>query len=519
MKNKINSNIHDKISQTSRNQSSIILFALLTVIILTIGIMWPFISSFKLGILTQENRFNSEQFSKISESGITDNKGSILFIDSDLDVVYPKNSTAIITQNDLDNMLDVEMVSQEIEMFRYNNDDSEFTQIYSEGESTRTSWYVILDKDNNYVESENFYNIKTTYTDDDIDYILNDYVKDARDYKYFFVSENNNEFYMIVNLNQKIVLFEPYEILITTIFLLLIITLSFVLFKSPKKRLIRQLNRPIKDLSDAMSNFAPGKSAKIIQKYGITEYDSIVNTFNNMVSHINKLEELNNSLDKKRKDMFASIAHDLKTPITILTGYINAMNNEKIPKDNYKDYFNKILLKSEQLTALINEFAVYNEMNHSNFELKREMVDIYGFIRNYLANNYEYIDSNEFTLIVDIPEKRIDYSIDKIQFTRALDNLLSNFIKYNPKKTAIHVTTVKAKDLITIVLENNGNKISDKISKTLFDPFVIDDQSRNTSSTGLGLSITKLITELHNGKITYTTSEEYCNQFTIVFKI
>lgn len=513
--NKIN-NLHYTLVKTGRNRNNIILVALLSLIIFTISIMWPFAFSFKLGIIAQEGRFKSEQFHKISETGITDNKGTITFIDTDLNVLYPEDSNLNITQEQLDNMLDVEMVSQAIKTFSYTKNNIDYKQIYSEGETTRTSWYLLIDDNNNYIESENFHHIKAVYSDEDIDYIENDYVKDARDYKYLFVSERNNEYYMIVELDQRIVLFEPYEIGIIIASSLMIITLISILVKTPTRKLIKQLNQPIKDLSDAMINFSPGKRTRIENVYGIMEYDSIINTFNDMVIHINELEDQNTILEKNKKNMFAAITHDLKTPITVLNGYVNAMINGKISQEDYEKYYKKILMKSEQLNTLINEFATYNEMNHSKYELRKQLIDVNKFIRDYFATNFEYIDDNDFKLLIDIPETKVEYYIDKLQFTRALDNLLSNFIKYNPKKTTIHIDITSTIDSISIVIENNGHRINDKISTTLFDPFIIDDQSRNTTSTGLGLSITKRIIELHNGKIIYKSNDDYCNRFVII---
>jgi len=510
-----NSNLHSALSQTSRTRNNIILFAILTLILFTIAITWPFAFSFKLGILTQERRFTSGDFDKISESGITDGKGTITFINSDLSVVYPSNSNLTITQEEINNMLDVEMSYQDISVYHYNKDNIDYTQIYSEGETTRTSWHLLIDEDNNYLDSENFHYIEAVYTDEDIDYIINDYVKDARTYKYYFETDDNESYYMIVQLDESIQLFEVYEIIIIITSLIVILVLVIILINSPTRKLINRLNQPINDLSEAMSNFIPGVSTLIENKYDIEEYDLIINTYNDMVLHINNLEESNSRLEENKKDMFAAIAHDLKTPITVLNGYINAMINGKISDEDYKAYYQKILLKSEQLTILINEFAAYNEMNHSKFKLNKQTIDICNFVRNYFASNYEYIDDNNFNLIVDIPEIKIDHSIDQLQFNRTFDNLLSNFIKYNPKNTTIHVEITGTTDTITIALENNGTKISNDISSTLFDPFIIDDQSRGTSSTGLGLSIVKRIIELHDGTIEYHSNDAYCNQFII----
>lgn len=515
MKNKQSNSIQETLSQSNRKRNNLILMMILVITLFTIGITWPFAFSFRLGILAQESRFNNEQFHKINASGITDNKGTITFIDDNLEVVYPKDSSFTITQQELDNMLDAEMVSQDIKTYTYEKDGITHTLIYSEGETPRTSWFLLIDEDNNYIESENFHYIQTSYTDTDVEYIINDYVKEARDYKYYFVSDQGNEFYMIINIDQRIVLFETYEIVIIVVSLSINVLLSFLLIRNPKRKLIKRLNQPISVLSHAMSNFNPGDNTTIDDFFGIEEYDSIIKTYNDLVQHINQLEDKNKTLEQNKKDMFAAIAHDLKTPITILNGYIDAMINGKIDKSEYENYYQKILSKSDQLTMLINEFATFNEMNHSNFKLRKTAEDINAFTRNYLAHNYQFIENANFTLDVEIPEEINTLEIDKNQLTRAFDNLISNFIKYNNPDTNIMVILKDDSESLILSFMNNGTKISDEIVHTMFDPFIIDDKSRTTSSTGLGLSITKRIIELHGGSIHYETDITYCNQFII----
>ena len=518
MKNKPLHNLQSAITQSNRSRNNTIFIILVLAILFFVSLAWPFMFSFRLGILTQQSRFDKGEFERISVSGITDNQGTLTFIDTDLNVVYPEDLNFTITQSELDNMVDVEMVSQEILSFTYEENDMIYRQIYSKGDNPRTSWFLVVDEDNNYVRSENFYYVKQTYTEDDINYVIYDYIREARDYRYYFETIEGDEYYMIINLDSRIALYEPYEVVILVSVVGLIIFLAVILIKRPTKKLSDKLNQPIIDLSKAMEQFVPGESVYIDKKYNVIEYDSIVDTFNKMVTHINNLEQSNKDLVKSKKDMFAAIAHDLKSPITVLNGYINAILTNKIKEEDIGDYYDKILVKSEQLTKLINEFALYNEIEHSNFKLDLISIDLNNYLRDYLADNYQYINDSGYNLLIDIKEDKLNINLDKFRFTRALDNLISNFIKYNPINTKIHVQVEDLGETIEIVLENNGTPISEEISNTLFNPFVIDDKSRNTESTGLGLSITRRIVELHNGSIKYESNEEYCNSFKITLK-
>ena len=181
-----------------------------------------------------------------------------------------------------------------------------------------------------------------------------------------------------------------------------------------------------------------------------------------------------------------------------------------------QEYLQKIQKKTEYLTQLINEFSYYSKLDYTAFELGMTRIDLCGFVREFMAENYDYITNGGFEVSVDIPDNIYWCMIDTTHFRRCLENLLSNFMKYNPEESLIHAAVYDAGESYSVVLENNGTPIAPEIAMRLFEPFVMGDKSRSSGKgSGLGLAVVRKIVELHGGSIQYLTKQKYANSFRI----
>ncbi|QHI73002.1 sensor histidine kinase [Aminipila terrae] len=219
-------------------------------------------------------------------------------------------------------------------------------------------------------------------------------------------------------------------------------------------------------------------------------------------------------MEEQRQKMLADISHDLKTPITTIQGYAKALADGMIAEEEQKKYLNKIYNKSIELTDLINTFYEYSKLEHPDFSFCFESIEIYEFLREYLAERYEEISDKGFELELDIPEDHAFCNVDKFQLKRAFDNIVNNSIKHNPKGTRlfINVTMDEQQSLnkfVRIVIADNGVGIPQELTASIFDPFVVGDDSRTSKQgSGLGLSISRKIIEGHGGNIALETGEE-----------
>ena len=280
----------------------------------------------------------------------------------------------------------------------------------------------------------------------------------------------------------------------------------------------KKVQAPLNKLNGAMHLLSEGKNNEPLSYSGPKEFVDICNSFNVMVNKLESSELERNKLIKDKHSMLADISHDLKTPITTIQGYAKALADGVISEEEYKKYFNIIYSKSKKLTELINIFYEYSKLEHPDFKLVFETVDLSEYLRAYVASKYEEILDNGFNIEVDIPEKLLEFKLDKVQFQRVLDNILGNSMKHNPPGTEIYVELKEVNNNYKIIIADNGTGIPKEIRDNIFSAFIVGDESRNTKQgSGLGLAITKTVVEMHGGSIKLKSSSD--SKYVTVFEI
>lgn len=207
--------------------------------------------------------------------------------------------------------------------------------------------------------------------------------------------------------------------------------------------------------------------------------------------------------DKRRNLMLSDIAHDLRTPITTVSGYAMALSDGMVEEDKKQEYLDAIQAKSKRMSDLISLLFDYVKLDSEGFTLNKGKHDVCELVRECAAFQYQDIEDANMTLDVDIPEEQYILELDKLQFSRVVTNLLTNAVRHNSPGTAIGLfVDVDEDDMIRIMVADNGDLIPEGQVQQIFDPFVMGDESRNSKGgTGLGLSISKKIVEMHGYKI------------------
>ena len=225
-----------------------------------------------------------------------------------------------------------------------------------------------------------------------------------------------------------------------------------------------------------------------------------------VVREVGIIEEENRKLQKeyeqKRNLMLSDIAHDLRTPMTTVSGYAQALNDGMVDEERSKEYLQAIQTKSGRMNELITLLFDYVRLDSEGFKLTKEKTDICEVVREAAAFIYQDIEDAGMELDIDIPEEQIMKDIDKIQFSRVITNLLTNAIKHNKPGTKIGLFLIRDDDNIRIMVADTGEEIDAERAKHLFEPFVMGDESRNSKGgSGLGLSIAKKIMDMHNFRL------------------
>ena len=205
------------------------------------------------------------------------------------------------------------------------------------------------------------------------------------------------------------------------------------------------------------------------------------------------------------------MAHDLKTPLTSVIGYLTLLVDEKeIPKNTQEKYIRIALNKSLRLEELTNQFFEITRYNLKNMQIITKNLDLSCLIDQLIEECYPMLQERNLTIETNKKE-HIYYVGDGDKLARAFENLLKNAISYSYSNSKIEINMFQTDSNIHIIFKNRGEKIPEYKLKKLFDKFYRADESRTTTTggTGLGLAITKEIIELHNGKINVKNDDEY----------
>lgn len=229
-----------------------------------------------------------------------------------------------------------------------------------------------------------------------------------------------------------------------------------------------------------------------------------------------RVQQQETALEKERNLMLADVAHDLKTPLTTISGYSQMLLESHNESEEEYRYLKNIHDKSLRMDEMLTLFFEYLKLESEGFSLNKEKADLCEILRENTALYYMDFEDKGLLLEVDIPEKPVEDYIDKRQMSRAITNLITNTLKHNNKGTKVRIY-LHTKDGIVMGIADNGREIPKEVAEHIFEPFSMGDESRNSKNgSGLGLSIASKIISMHGGKLKLEKGMEgYTKEFRI----
>lgn len=231
----------------------------------------------------------------------------------------------------------------------------------------------------------------------------------------------------------------------------------------------------------------------------------------NTIKHTLEKRKLDARLAEQRKnDLVVYLAHDLKTPLASVIGYLNLLHDGKeLPDELREKYFSITLEKAERLEDLINEFFEIARFNLSNITLQYSRIHVGRLLEMIIYEFQPMLKERNLVCKLDIPEDTmLKCDADKMQ--RVFDNLLRNAVIYSFEGTEINISAAENEDTILFQVSNHGDTIPEDKLEQIFEQFYRLDAARGTGNggAGLGLAIAKQIVELHHGTITAKSENE-----------
>lgn len=517
-------------------------YILFTVIIIISAILINNVSNYlifgdydaTLGLTKKyQNYLKEEKFNKLNLKEITGEDGTIEILDENYNLIYSLGNDINKEKYNEDEINAIPNYRKDdtyLNIYDYYSENGESYKLiiaesyYSEGVisnplKSTSKWFKVLDKNLNVILESDNAPAKKNYTEKEIIYMRGYYNNGLFIEKYQYINNDGikrtaiiksrelytNSFFKKMNILTKIDF-----VVFGIAYIILVLIFVFVLRS--------KFYEPLEKLNKAMELLTEGKRKKPVDYSGPREFVDICDRFNIMVSKLEDSENQRKKLMNDKERMMADISHDLKTPITSIQGYAKALSDGIIADEDKDKYIKIIYEKSKKLTELINIFHEYSKLEHPDFNLIFEKVDLSEYLRAYIALKYEDIVESGFNIEVDIPEEEMEIKIDKVQLQRVFDNILGNSIKHNEKGTNIYVSLKEKNDIYEIIIADDGKGISKDIANNIFEAFTVGDESRNSKQgSGLGLAIAKTIVDLHGGTI--ELQPESLKKFSTQFKI
>lgn len=239
-----------------------------------------------------------------------------------------------------------------------------------------------------------------------------------------------------------------------------------------------------------------------------------------------KLNTVKNSLKKRsqdalqaeqrKNDLVVYLAHDIKTPLTSVIGYLCLLDEAKdLPQEQKDKYVALTLNKAYRLEQLINEFFEITRFNLQTIVLNKEEINLTLMLLQMADEFYPILSPLRKQIIVKADDG-LTLQADPDKMARVFNNILKNAIAYSYPDTTIEMTAEKLENNVSIQFMDYGRTIPENKLNTIFEKFYRLDTSRSTETggAGLGLAIAKEIVTAHNGSIT-VTSENECTRFTV----
>ncbi|WP_332833398.1 sensor histidine kinase [Clostridium perfringens] len=282
--------------------------------------------------------------------------------------------------------------------------------------------------------------------------------------------------------------------------ILIVLLIIFIL----KTKEINRLTSELKKLN------REGKIEKLRLSLPNKNIENLIVEINALIDDKRKMENIYKGKDMELREAIANMSHDLRTPLTSIMGYVYLLNDDKLGKEERKEYLKIIEKRSAVLNDLITNFYGLSRIQADQYEIKFEPVNLEVVLGEIIAAFYETLDYKFGEPEINIEEGLSPVLGDKQALNRIFTNLIENMIKHGEGE--VKISLKKKKKYIVMEFSNKAEELEPKDVNRIFEKFFTKDRMRTGQNTGLGLAIVKLLVEKQGQKI---EAEKVGNRFVI----
>lgn len=271
--------------------------------------------------------------------------------------------------------------------------------------------------------------------------------------------------------------------------ILIVLLIIFIL----KTKEINRLTLELKKLN------SEGKIEKLRLSLPNKNIENLIVEINTLIDDKRKMENIYKEKDMELREAIANMSHDLRTPLTSIMGYVYLLNDDKLNKEERKEYLKIIEKRSLVLNDLITNFYGLSRIQADQYEIKFEPVNLELVLGEIIAAFYETLDYKFGEPEINIEEGLGPVLGDKQALNRIFTNLIENIIKHGEGE--VKISLKKKNKYIVMEFSNKAEELEPKDVNRIFEKFFTKDRMRTGQNTGLGLAIVKLLVEKQGQKI------------------
>lgn len=212
--------------------------------------------------------------------------------------------------------------------------------------------------------------------------------------------------------------------------------------------------------------------------------------------------------ERMKANMITNISHDLKTPLTSIINYIGLLQRENIANPAVNNYINVLEQKAMRLKQLMEDLTEVSRISSGNVTLQMAVIDMVELVCQTGGEFNEKLEQKGLNVITKLPREEAKIYADGRQLWRVIGNLYNNVTKYAMPNTRVYVEVGTEEDQIFFSMKNITQNPLTVNADMLTERFVRGDESRSTEGSGLGLSISKMLTELMGGRFELSMEDD-----------
>ena len=283
-------------------------------------------------------------------------------------------------------------------------------------------------------------------------------------------------------------------------------------------RLHYTLTRPIQALTRATQAVAAGDLGQRVVIHAHDELGELASAFNQMSADLAQA-------NAARRQMSADIAHDLRTPLTVISGYLESLRDGVLQPTPAR--FDTMYAEAQHLLRLVEDLRTLSLADAGELTLNQVAVPPHALLKRVTTAYQHPAEQNGVALSVDVPGHLPDLVVDPDRMIQVLGNLVSNALRYTPEGGQITLGAAARGNTIALTVADTGAGIPSEALPRIFDRFYRVDESRvqhepsamHSTESGLGLAITKSIVEAHGGTVTVASEVGQGTTFTVALPI